>query len=72
MNPTTSGQAATCVRCRQALPKDVSFFASCGFDNGDFERMGKWATVDQRIEEHLAWFRFKQFLKRYILWWLIR
>jgi hypothetical protein len=62
---------ATCARCRQALPEGVTFCAGCGFDNGEMLRMGKRATFDQKIEEHFAWMRFKQFLDRLFLrWWL--
>lgn len=62
MNSTPSDQVITCARCRQVLPKDVSFCAGCGFDNGEFKRMGKRAAVDQKIEEHLIWFRIKTWL----------
>jgi hypothetical protein len=38
---STTTDAPTCTRCRQPLPKDVTFCAACGFDNGEFVRMGE-------------------------------
>ena len=60
MSSTTEG--LTCTRCRQPLPKEVSFCAACGFDNGEFVRMGKRATFDEKIEQRLWWLKLKQFL----------
>jgi hypothetical protein len=57
---TSQHQAATCIRCRQPLPVDVTFCASCGFDNGEVQRMGQRATFDEKIEDRLLWLRFKQ------------
>jgi ribosomal protein L37E len=62
MNQTSTEQSFTCQRCRQALPKDVAFCAACGFDNGEFVRMGKLATFDQKIEQRIFWLKLKQFL----------
>jgi hypothetical protein len=59
----------TCVKCRQPLPPEVTFCASCGFDNGEFVRMQKYATFDEKIEQRLNWLRFKQWLMRSFLWW---
>jgi len=57
---STTTDAPTCVRCQKALPKDVTFCAACGFDNGEFVRMGKRATFDEKIENRLWWFKLQQ------------
>ena len=59
---SSATDALTCARCWQPLPKEVSFCAACGFDNGEFVRMGKRATFDEKIEQRLWWLRLKQFL----------
>ncbi len=62
----------TCLRCRQTLPHDVTFCVSCGFDNGEMQRVGKAACFDLQIQERLAWLRLKQQIICSFLWSLIR
>ncbi len=68
---TVQRSGAKLARCRQPLPREVSFCAGCGFDNGEMIRMGNKAAFDEQIEERFFWLRMKQFFDRFLLrWWM--
>ncbi len=47
-----------CVRCRQPLPKDVTYCVGCGCQNEADSVYAKQVGFNQQIESRQAWLKF--------------
>ncbi|WP_425617476.1 hypothetical protein NA78x_001154 [Anatilimnocola sp. NA78] len=60
MNGNSSDpQARNCVRCRQPLPRDVTYCVGCGCQNEADAVYNKQIGFDGQIENRLNWTRIK-------------
>jgi hypothetical protein len=51
-----------CVRCRQPLPKDVTYCVGCGCQNDANAVYSKQVGFDHQIENRQAWLKFMTYL----------
>jgi len=51
--------ARLCTRCRQPLPKDVTFCVGCGAQNDADSIYAKQVGFEQQREDRLTWLRIR-------------